>query len=192
MPKGFLTKRIKVLSLHKPIPKCMKRVDFIIKQNSRWDITTTHYFTHRFYQVDEDGNFFRNGKIVAIKPDSKNNLFVLLIDDNGERIRCKIHQIVYQTFSDEKIIPFHSVDHISRNRLDNSYKNLRLASRKMQFDNRENKAYKYKKVLCLNNETIYNSCQKAEIDLGLIKNTVSRVARGDRKSIHVYIFNFIE
>ena len=50
------------------------------------------------------------------------------------------------------------------------------------------KLYKYKKVYCLNNNTLYNSCQDAEKHLNLVKNTVSRVARGERKSIHNYKF----
>ena len=169
----------------------MKRLNFIVKQNSKWEITTKHVFTHRFYEVDEIGNFYRNGKLVKVKPDGRNNMFVLLIDDNGIRVRCKIHQIVFQAFNENKIKDYYSVDHINRNRLDNSISNLRLADRHTQSSNRENYIYKIKKVLCLNNGIIYKSCQEAEKDLSLIKNTVSRVARGERKSIHGYTFKYV-
>lgn len=170
----------------------MKRVIKLIKQNSKWEITTTHLFTHRFYEVDEIGNFYRNGKHVIVKPDKRNNIFVFLIDDNGVKIRCKIHQLVYQTYSDNNIKNYYSVDHINRlKRLDNSISNLRLASRTEQYANRDNLSGKTKKIKCINNDAIYNSCQEAEIKLGLVKNTVCRVARGERKSIHGYNFKFI-
>ena len=51
--------------------------------------------------------------------------------------------------------------------------------------------YKTKKVKCINNNTIYNSCKEAEINLNLAKNTVSRVARGERKSVKGYKFVYI-
>ena len=79
-------------------------------------------------------------------------------------------------------------DHISRNRKDNSLSNLRWATRAMQYYNRENKAYKTKLVKCSETGVVYNSCQEAEDELGLTRNTVSRVARGERKSIHGYHF----
>lgn len=68
---------------------------------------------------------------------------------------------------------------------------LRWADKKTQVYNRENKEYKYKKVMCMNNNKIYKSCQEAEADLGLVRNTVSRVARGERKSIRGYKFVFV-
>lgn len=43
----------------------------------------------------------------------------------------------------------------------------------------------------MNNNTSYNSCKEAEIDLNLAKNTVSRVARGERKSTKGYKFVYI-
>lgn len=169
----------------------MKRVSILKKQNSKWEITTTHLFTHRHYQVDEIGNFYRNGKIKEVKPDKKGNLVFLLIDDNYIKLRFKVHQIILQTFDPYGIKNGLSCDHIDRARLNNNINNLRFANRKTQFNNRENTIYKLKKVYCENTNIIYSSCQEAEIKLKLVKNTVARVARGNRKSIHGYKFSFV-
>lgn len=61
----------------------------------------------------------------------------------------------------------------------------------MQYYNRENKAYKLKRVKCVETGVIYESCQDAEDKIGLTHNTVSRVARGERKSIHGFHFDFV-
>ena len=103
-----------------------------------------------------------------------------------------MHQIVLQTFNPEGIKNGYSPDHINRfDRLNNSLGNLRWADRKTQCYNRDNIRYKTKKVKCINNNTIYNSCKEAEINLNLAKNTVSRVARGERKSVKGYKFVYI-
>ena len=136
------------------------------------------------YKVSNMGRFSVNGKIKKNKCDSRKSITFCL-----NKHRFKLHQIVLQTFKPKGCIDGYSPDHIDRTRrLDNSLYNLRWADRTTQTQNRENKAYKYKKVYCLNNNTLYNSCQDAEKHLNLVKNTVARVARGERKSIHNYKF----
>lgn len=170
----------------------MKRVSVLKKQDSSWNITSTHKFTFRHYQVDESGNFYRDGKLADVKPDAKGNKFFMLVDDDHKRIRFKAHQIVMQTFYPKGLKDGLSVDHKDRNRFNNSLSNLRYATHSEQFANRENVVQKYKSVTCLNNSKEYQSCQHAEDDLGLVRNTVSRVARGERKSIHGYKFKYNE
>jgi hypothetical protein len=161
------------------------------KQDSSWKIVSEHTFYKSDYRIFEDGSFYRGIRKVVNKPDAKGDIFVQLTDDNNIKVRFKIHQIVAQTFLPNKLKDGCSVDHINRNRLDNSLLNLRIASRQTQYTNRENVEYKYKKVMCLTNNITYKSCRHAEISLRLTFNTVSRVARGDRKSIHGYEFKYV-
>lgn len=154
---------------------------------SDWKLKDKYTFEYGKYFVSNYGRLMINNVIVYNKPDKRNNIFYSL---NGKRF--KIHQIVLQTFDPSGIKDYCTVDHINRNnRLDNSLSNLRWADRKIQCENRDNKSYKTKKVFCKQNNKIYNSCQDAELDLNLIKNTVARVARGERKSIYGYEFKYI-
>lgn len=154
---------------------------------SDWKLKNRYTFEYGKYFVSNYGRLMINNVIVYNKPDKRNNIFYSL---NGKRF--KIHQIVLQTFDPSGIKDYYTVDHIDRNnRLDNSLCNLRWANRKIQYENRDNKSYKTKKVFCKYNNKIYNSCQDAELDLNLTKNTVARVARGERKSIHGYEFKYI-
>lgn len=154
---------------------------------SNWKLKDKYTFEYGKYFVSNYGRFMSKNKIVYNKPDSKNDIIYSL---DGKRF--KLHQIVLQTFDPSGIKDYYTVDHIDRtNRLNNSLDNLRWGDRKIQYENRNNTTYKYKKVLCKQNGKIYNSCQEAELDLSLVKNTVSRVARGERKSIHGYEFEYI-
>ena len=138
---------------------CRKKVSSLSKQDSKWNITSIHTFKNKRYEVDNNGNFYRNGKLVKIKPDKKYNQFVLLFDDNNNKVRFKTYQIIAQTFYYGLLKNGFSVDHIDRNRLNNKISNLRIVDRKTQYTNRENVIYKEKQVLCINNGVIYHSCK---------------------------------
>lgn len=168
----------------------MKKVEKLIRKNGSWENIKEYSFKNRNYMIDKLGNFYRNNKIIITKPDKRENLTMFLIADSGEKVRFKIHQIVIQTFNSIENITLLSVDHINKNRLDNRLENLRYADYKTQFENRENVKYKYKKVLCLENNIIYNSSKEAENKLLITKNTVARVARGERKKTCGYSFIF--
>lgn len=167
------------------------KVKKLFRQNSDWSLKESYLFYNRHYEIDDLGNFYRNGIKVKVKPDKKNNLTVCLTNDKNERVRFKIHQIILQTFRPSFIRNYHSVDHIDRDRLNNKLSNLRFADKKTQYGNRENKSHKLKPVMCLNTNVVYPSCRDAEIKLKLTFNTVSPVARGSRKSIKGYSFDFV-
>ena len=133
--------------------------------------------------VSNKGRFKRDGIIANNKPD-KNGYITIFME--GQRF--KLHQIVLQIFKPKGIKSGLSSDHIDRNTLNNDESNLRWANIKIQTTNRENKIYKYKKVVCQETGIIYKSCQDAEEDMGLYRGAVSRVARGER--VHASNFTF--
>ena len=169
----------------------MIKVRKLRKQKTNWSLADTHTFYNRNYYVDDFGNFYKDGKLRIVKKDAKGSYWHALINDENKQVRFKIHQIVMQSFNYEGLVDFVSVDHIDRNRNNNNLNNLRYATRAVQYSNRENSLYKRKTIKCLNTGIIYKSCQDAELDLGLVKNTVSRVARGARESIHGYKFEYV-
>lgn len=127
----------------------------------------------------------KDGKIIDVKPDTVGSKTFWLSNH-----RFKLHQIVLQTFCPEGIADGYSPDHISRDRHDNSLSNLRWANRTTQYSNRDNRGHSQKPVYCVNINKEYSSCREAELELNLPKNMVSRVARGERKSVHGYCFIF--
>lgn len=136
------------------------------------------------YYVSSNGRLKYKGRIRRNKSEPKGYIQDFLFGVDGKRYRFKRHQIVMQVFDFNGYKRGFTVDHKDRNEANNSLENLRWASRKTQSYNRENREYKYKEVVCLNDWKSFNSCQEAEDYYGLTRNTVSRVARGERKSIH--------
>lgn len=137
------------------------------------------------YFVSDKGRFLSNNKLTTGSLDCKGYSVVSVYDT-----RFKMHQIVLQTFCPEGIAHGFSPDHIDKNKSNNSLSNLRWATREVQVFNRDNVSYKMKKVICLNNLQEYNSCKDAEESLGLPKNTVAAVARGDKSSVRGFKFQF--
>lgn len=143
------------------------------------------------YEISNLGRLRHKGKVRNNKPESSGYIQDYLLCKNGKRERFKRHQIVMFTFNPNTVLSGYSIDHINRNRADNSLSNLRWADKETQVSNRDNKTYKYKKVVCSNDLKVFDSCQDAEQYYGLPKNTVSRVARGERKTIHNYKFSYV-
>ena len=161
-----------------------KEVTKLCSRNSSWEIVNWYYFPKGLYHVSSLGRFKRKGVIVSSKADLFGTKTLSL---KGHRF--KLHEIVLQVFKPDGNVSGCTPDHINRkDRENNSLSNLRWATRSEQYSNRENKAYKTKLVKCSETGIVYNSCQEAEDELGLTRNTVSRVARGERKSIHGYHF----
>lgn len=168
-----------------------KKIEKLFRLNSKYEIVDTFSF-HGDYYISSFGRLKINEIIRNTAYDKSGYLCNGITDINGKCQRFKRHQIVMQTFCIDKYKEKYTVDHIIRyKKYDNSIYNLRWADKHVQVYNRENVDYKLKKVICLNDSNIFNSCQEAERFYGLIKNTVSRVARKDRNSIHGYRFEYI-
>ena len=179
-----------IFYLH-PEKEKWKKITKLFRMNSKYEIINVYYFNSDYY-ISTHGRLMIEGKIKNTKYQSNGYLCNQLIDVNGNYIRFKRHQIVQQTFNKESYEEKYTIDHIERlKKYDNSIFNLRWANKQTQVYNRENKKYKYKKVKCDNDGKIFDSCQKAEVYYNLTPNTVSRVARGERKSIHKLYFSYI-
>lgn len=168
-----------------------EKVSRLYRMNSKYEIICEVNIDDG-YEVSTKGNLCVLGKLRRGSVDRNGYICDFLRGRDGNFYRFKRHQIVMQTFKMDEYFPGYTIDHIVRSSvLDNSLNNLRWASISTQVENRENKAYKYKKVICENDGKIFCSCQEAEKWYGIPKNMLSRVARGERKTVHDLSFKYL-
>ena len=168
-----------------------KKVSTLYRMNSKYEIIC-EIDIENGYEVSTKGRMKVNGNLRCGSIDQNGYVCDFLKGKDGNFYRFKRHQIVLQTFKMEEYIPGCTVDHIIRSKIkDNSLDNLRWANISTQVKNRENKVYKYKKVMCENDGKIFQSCQEAEKWYGIPKNMLSRVARGERKTVHNLKFKYL-
>ena len=91
------------------------------------------------YEISSCGRYIRHirnrKKMLSIKRKGE-YARVGLLDDDGKNCMLYVHRLVASTFLGRPSTPGLTVDHISRNKKDNSAKNLRWATRKVQALNR--------------------------------------------------------
>lgn len=169
------------------------KIKKLYRLDSRHIIIEHYTFYNKNYFADENGNVYCEEKIISNnKPHPKTKTIeVRLYDDDGIKRRFKLHQIILQTFRPEGVQDGYTPDHINRlDRTNNSLSNLRWADSDIQYSNKDSSTHQYKKVFCFELNKEFNSCQEAEKELNLAKNTVSAAARGDIKSVRGYTFAF--
>lgn len=83
------------------------------------------------YEVDERGNVFRKGSVTPLKPfdDARGYNRVDLMNDNNEKVMCKIHLIVAHTFLGEQKEGM-IVNHKDGNKRNNATSNLEYISQR--------------------------------------------------------------
>lgn len=177
--------------LYGGVPEDWRRVMQLVKYDTDLSIKSIHRFDMNCF-VSSLGRLMRDGKICDLSYDNQMNLTSMFTDVEGNQERFKRHQIVMQTFYMPERKDKETVDHIHRKRrYDNSIYNLRWADKETQCENRDNAVNKERPVMCIPSGEIYSSCREVEILFGFAQNTVSRVASGDRESIHGYRFCYL-
>jgi hypothetical protein len=176
--------------LYKGEPEDWRRIIRLVKYDADLTIRSVHWFDMNCF-VSSLGRLMRDGKICDLSYDNQMNLTSMFTDIDGNQVRFKRHQIVMQTFDMAGRTGRETVDHKSRRRYDNSIYNLRWADKDTQCWNRNNDNGKARPVMCIPSGEIFMSCKEVEIAFGLARNTVSKVASGERDSIHGYRFCYL-
>lgn len=172
-------------------PEDWRKVMRLVKYDIDLSIRSVHRFDMNCF-VSSLGRLMRDGEICNLSFDNQLSLTSMFTDTEGNQVRFKRHQIVMQTFHMAERQEGETVDHIhSDRRYDNSIYNLRWADKGTQCWNRNNSANKPRPVMCVPSGEIFSSCREVEDLFGLARNTVSRVASGERESIHGYRFCYL-
>lgn len=83
------------------------------------------------YECDDNGNIYRKGSEFPLKPfsDMRGYLAVVLMSDKGEKVRCKVHAVIAETFIGPR--PAGAiVEHKNLNKHDNRVVNLEYISQR--------------------------------------------------------------
>ena len=116
---------------------------------------------------------------------------------NGKEKRIFIHRLVYQTFIGE-IPNGYQIDHRDNNPQNNKLENLQLLTHsennKKRFIDNPNCScgLPKKKIICLNNNTIYESINEASIKLNLDASHICNVLREKLNHAKGYKFRYID
>lgn len=175
--------------------KTFQNQEIVMDPNLKW----VKVFGHEHYKISEKGDVY-SCKINIINSASERPngyLSLSLRDNNGKRKIEYIHKLVYTSFhnidlslEDKKVI-----DHINRDRLDNSISNLRLVSYSENNKNSEKKKCRPLTVLqySLNNKFIkkWETALQAAKELNFSNHEkINKCCFGKIKDAHGFIWHF--
>lgn len=144
------------------------------------------------YSVSSHGNIRNNttSKVLKVTKDKDEYCRVTLRNEH-EGVNVKVHRLVAEAFipnPDNKP----TVDHIDRNRSNNTVTNLRWNTRKEQCDNRVD-SKKTPIVAVKNGTTIpFDSQHLCAKTLGIRQGDINNCLRGRQKTAKGYSFEYLE
>lgn len=117
----------------------------------------------------------KEGKLLSLKTGTRGYIVVTLYKD-GRRFPKLVHRLVYETFVGE-IPDDREIDHINRDKTDNSLDNLRLVSPSENCRNRGN----HRKIIQLPQHIIYDNLSCAAEQTGFNYSHIRECCEGTRK-----------
>jgi len=176
----------------------------IIKPNIRppiiniIDINWVNITTHPFYDISSIGTVRNNKTGILLKPmQLEDRYYRVKLYNNGYPTSFYVHILVaIYHITNPNNLP--TVDHIDRNRTNNTIFNLRWASRSEQANNIERRSRKLRKVAMINKHTdetikIFNSVKDAVENMtGVVQTGISAVCLGTRKTHAGFKWKYID
>ena len=143
------------------------------------------------YEINREGEV-RNIKTKNIlKPFLKDGYYRINLYKNGKTYIKPIHRLLALTFiPNPENLPV--VDHIDRNKTNNSLNNLRWASIKTNVNNSDGVGNKPKKVMCVETKIIYPSISKAAKLTGIHRTNINRAVIKKYLKAGGYHWSYVE
>lgn len=144
------------------------------------------------YLINEDGDIYslKSNKILSKSLDKDGYVHNSLYSDNKQIIDKRNHRLVGEMFL-EKIEGKNIINHKDLNKLNNNYKNLEWCTTQENTQHAyDNGTFNRIKVICLNDNKIFDSIKEAGEFYNIHKGHISKVCRGTRKHNKGYIFKY--
>ena len=148
------------------------------------------------YAVTKDGKVWSHKRQIFLRPaTNKGGYLTVILYKNHKKKSYLVHRLVAEVYVyNPKNLPF--INHINENKADNRVENLEWITK------RDNNNYGTRNtriavnngrvVLCVENNTIYDSTRQASRCLNLDHSAIAKVCRGVKKTCGGYHFKYIE